>query len=51
MVYHRKSETRDAGRQTRPWFPWELHPHTWLQHGDDLEVYIPEVIAANSLGL
>lgn len=51
IIYRGKSEARDPGHQSLHWFPWEQHLHTWLQHGEDLEVYIPEVIAANSLGL
>ena len=39
--FNKCSDGHYAGRQSGPWFPWERHRHTWLQHGDDLEVYTP----------
>lgn len=51
MIYNGKTSTHGTDHQPLPWFTWEQHVHTWLQHGDDPKVYIPDLIVPNSLDL
>lgn len=48
MIYKGKTSTRGTDHQPLQRFTWEQQLHTWLQHGEDPKVYIPDLIVPNS---